>query len=127
MEIHEGAGVMKIRGVHHVSINVEDVDSARRFYTEVLGLTERADRPDFGFGGAWLDAGGQQVHLIGAETPAPRGQHFALQVDDLPSVISELRAHGVDVSDAMPVASSMQAFLNDPSGNQIELHQVGTG
>jgi glyoxylase I family protein len=118
---------VKVRGVHHVSINVEDVDAAKRFYTEVLGLTERTDRPDFGFGGAWLDAGGQQVHLISAETPASKGQHFALQVDDLPSVISELRSRGVEVSEAMPVASSLQAFLNDPSGNQIELHQVGAG
>jgi glyoxylase I family protein len=116
---------MNVRGVHHVSINVEDVESAKRFYIDVLGLTERSDRPDFGFGGAWLDAGGQQIHLIEAQTPPSKGQHFALRVDDLATVISELRSHGVEVSDAVPVASSLQAFLNDPSGNQIELHQVG--
>jgi glyoxylase I family protein len=116
---------MRISGVHHVSINVEDVDAAKCFYTEILGLTERTDRPDFGFGGAWLDAGGQQVHLISGDTPPAKGQHFALRVDDLESVISELRGRGVEVSDALPVASSFQAFLNDPSGNQIELHQVG--
>jgi glyoxylase I family protein len=117
---------VRIRGVHHVSINVGDVDGAKRFYTEVLGLSERKDRPDFGFGGAWLDAGGQQVHLIDAPTPPSHGQHFALQVDNLESVIAELRSRGVEVSDAIPVASNLQAFLNDPSGNQIELHQVGS-
>jgi glyoxylase I family protein len=116
---------MRVRGVHHVSINVDDVERAKHFYTEVLGLTERADRPDFGFGGAWLDAGGQQVHLIASSPPPAQGQHFALQVDDLPSVIAELRSRDVEVTDAIPVASSFQAFLNDPSGNQIELHQVG--
>jgi catechol 2,3-dioxygenase-like lactoylglutathione lyase family enzyme len=116
---------MNVSAVHHVSINVEDVDAARDFYVNVLGLKERRDRPDFGFPGAWLDAGGQQVHLIGAPTPAAQGQHFALQVEDLAGVITELRERGITVSDSVPVATSLQAFLNDPSGNQIELHQVG--
>lgn len=118
---------MNVRGVHHVSINVDDVDAARRFYVDVLGLSERKDRPDFGFPGAWLDAGGEQVHLIGGPTPAPQGQHFALRVDDLSTVIDELRLLGITVSDAVPVGPSLQAFLNDPCGNQIELHQVGAG
>ena len=115
---------MKPLAVHHVSINVSDVDSALRFYTEDLGLTQREDRPDFGFGGAWLDAGGQQVHLIETKsTPAP-GQHFALQVSDLAAVVSELRDKGHKVSDPHPVGRSLQAFLDDPSGNGVELHQV---
>lgn len=118
---------MKPIAVHHVSINVRDVDAAARFYIEQLGLVRREDRPDFGFGGAWLDAGSQQVHLIEAEPPAAVGQHFALLVDDLDDVISELRAHGVDVTDASPVGTGRQAFLNDPSGNGVELHEAATG
>ncbi len=51
---------MRTVGLHHVSINVSDVGRALAFYTDVLGLQQRTDRPDFGFGGAWLDAGGQQ-------------------------------------------------------------------
>jgi len=115
---------VKPLAVHHVSINVSDVDACRRFYTEVLGLTERGDRPDFGFGGAWLDAGGQQVHLIESRsTPAP-GQHFALQVDDLASTVAELRSRGIEVSEPNPVGTSLQSFLSDPSGNGVELHEV---
>lgn len=116
---------MRPLGVHHVSINVDDVDAALAFYVDVLGLELRPDRPDFGFPGAWLDAGDQQLHLIGAPAPPAKGQHFAIRVDDLNGVVSELRSRGIDVSDAMPVGASFQAFLNDPSGNQIELHQVG--
>jgi catechol 2,3-dioxygenase-like lactoylglutathione lyase family enzyme len=48
--------------VHHVSINVDDVDKALDFYVGTLGLVPRPDRPDFGFPGAWLNAGDQQVH-----------------------------------------------------------------
>jgi len=114
---------MQVAGVHHVSINVDDVDAAIDFYTGVLGLTERDDRPDFGFGGAWLDVGGQQVHLIEGQTPASLGQHFALRVDDLDAAVAELRGRGVEVSDPKPVGGSWQAFCSDPAGNLIELHQ----
>ncbi len=114
---------MQILGVHHVSINVADVDAALAFYVERLGLTPRNDRPDFGFGGAWLDVGGQQVHLIEAPRPDDRGQHFALQVADLDATIGELRDGGLEVSDASPVGTGRQAFLHDPSGNLVELHQ----
>ena len=110
--------------MHHVSINVADVEAALRFYTDVLGLEVRADRPDFGFGGAWLDAGGQQVHLIEAPPPAGLGQHFALLVGDLDATVAELRERGVDVSDPQPVGSSRQAFVTDPAGNLVELHQA---
>jgi glyoxylase I family protein len=115
---------MRPTAVHHVSINVRNVDEAARFYVDQLGLVRRHDRPDFGFAGAWLDAGNQQVHLIEAEPPAAVGQHFALQVDDLDDVLAELRAHGVVVSDASPVGTGRQAFLSDPSGNGVELHEV---
>jgi glyoxylase I family protein len=114
---------MRAIAVHHVSINVRDVDEATRFYVERLGLVRRADRPDFGFGGAWLDAGSQQVHLIEAEPPAAVGQHFALEVSDLDNAIAQLRARGVIVTDASPVGTARQAFLSDPSGNGIELHE----
>ena len=114
---------MRPSGVHHVSINVDDVHAAIGFYTDVLGLTARTDRPDFGFGGAWLDAGGQQVHLIEAGVPAGLGQHFALRVDDLDAVVDELRRAAVEVSDPSPVGTGRQAFLHDPAGNLVELHQ----
>jgi catechol 2,3-dioxygenase-like lactoylglutathione lyase family enzyme len=115
---------MRPLALHHVSINVDDVDAARDFYTGILGLSLRADRPDFPFGGAWLDAGGQQVHLIEGEPPAGLGQHFALLVADLDATVAELRNGGVEVSDPRPVGTSRQAFVADPSGNLVELHQA---
>jgi glyoxylase I family protein len=118
---------MRPYALHHVSINVSDVDAARDFYTRLLGLTERTDRPDFSFGGAWLDAGGQQVHLIEAEVPPELGQHFALAVTDLDAVVSELRTLGVTVTDPVPVGPGRQAFVTDPAGNRVELQQPPAG
>jgi len=112
-------------GLHHVSLNVDDVDAALDFWVGRLGLRVRDDRPDFAFGGAWLDAGAQQIHLIEAAAPADHGQHVAVWFDDLDVVVAELRASGVQVSDPRPVGTSRQAFCHDPAGNRVELHQPG--
>ena len=90
--------------VHHVSVNVSNPDQTIAFYTDVLGGTVRADRPDFGFGGAWIGLGDAQVHLIEAEVPPNLGQHFAILVDDLDGVVDELRAKGLEVRDPARVA-----------------------
>jgi catechol 2,3-dioxygenase-like lactoylglutathione lyase family enzyme len=114
---------MRPTGIHHVSINVSDTAQAVAFYTDVLGLTVRDDRPDFSFAGAWLNLGPHQVHLLELPAPSDDGQHFAIQVDDLDGAVAELREKGVEVSDPKPVGTARQAFLHDPSGNLVELNQ----
>lgn len=116
---------MRVIGVHHVAVNVTDVEESVAFYTDQLGLTRREDRPDLGIEGAWLDAGDQQVHFVQAPVPRNLGQHFALLVDDLDATVAELRGRGVEVSDPGVVGTGRQAFLLDPSGNPVELHQRG--
>jgi catechol 2,3-dioxygenase-like lactoylglutathione lyase family enzyme len=115
---------MKLAGIHHVALCVRDIDEALAFYVGALGM-EKLERPDFGFPGAWLQVGGQQVHLMATGDQVPQTlQHFALAVDDLDAVVTELEGAGVAVrrSDRLPGAGR-QAFLNDPSGNGIELNQ----
>jgi len=113
-------------GVHHVSVCVTDIDAARRFYADVLGLAERTDRPDFGFAGAWFDLGGQQVHLleVAEMPPGASSQHFAIRVDDLDAAAAAVEAKGVAVHRSEPIRNAgRQAFFTDPSGNGIELNQ----
>lgn len=113
---------MNVVGVHHVSIGVRDVDAAVDFY-RLLGLTSLA-RPDFGFPGAWLQAGDQQVHLIGTEVVPPGLEnHYAFQVEDLEACLSELAAHDVEARRSSTVGAGRQAFIQDPSGNIVELNQ----
>jgi glyoxylase I family protein len=115
--------VIKPVGIHHVSIMTPDVEATRAFYVDVLGLSERDDRPDFGIGGHWLDAGGQQVHLVEGATPSRAGQHFALRVDDLESVVAELRDKGYEVKDPFHSGVGRQTVVEDPVGNVVELNQ----
>jgi glyoxylase I family protein len=109
--------------VHHVSVNVPDVPAALAFYTDVLGGTLRADRPEFGFGGAWIDLGASQVHLLEADAPPVLGQHFALAVTDLDAAVAELRERGIAVGDPSPVGTGRQTFVSDPAGNTVELYE----
>ena len=114
-------------GVHHVSLNVDDLDACMHFYVDVLGL-EVLPRPDFGFPGAWLGAGAQQIHLMEmADHEAPQGQHFAFRVRDLDEATRELRDAGIEVSKAFEIPGvGRQAFLHDPAGNMIELNEPKT-
>jgi glyoxylase I family protein len=111
--------------VHHVSINVSDPSVSVPFYTDVLGGRVREDRPELSIGGAWIDLGSTQVHLIEAPVPPNLGQHFAILVEDLDEAVAELRAKGVEVRDPVAIGPNRQTFLDDPDGNAIELHEVG--
>ena len=53
------------------------------------------------------------------------GQHFAVLVDDIDAAVAELRGKGLAVDDAKEVGPDLQTFVKDPSGNAIEIHQVG--
>jgi catechol 2,3-dioxygenase-like lactoylglutathione lyase family enzyme len=113
---------MKPAGVHHVAICVAEAQKGLAFYRDVLGMTQ-LPRPDLG-PGYWLDAGGQQVHLMESDTQSPGANHFAIRVDDIDAAVSDLQEQGVEVN-RIPFISGAghQAFLHDPFGNLIELNQ----
>jgi glyoxylase I family protein len=115
---------MEVAGIHHVAVNVDRLDEALRFYEQGLGFHQIA-RPDFGFPGAWLQAGQHQIHLMERPgLPHNASQHFALRVADLDVAVAMLEAHGIDVRRERYVSGAgRQAFLRDPSGNRIELNE----
>src|ERR1051326_6073938 len=78
---------MRILELNHVAIHVENVEKSCEFYSNVLKL-EPMSRPAFDFPGAWFRLGRhQELHIIGRrDLPVHshnRGNHFALQADDL--------------------------------------------
>jgi glyoxylase I family protein len=122
--------MLDITTIHHVSINVTDLERARRFYSEVLGLEEIA-RPAFDFAGAWYRLGDRQLHLIvhpatralrGTTEISSREGHFAIAVRSYEEARARLEQAGVAI-DARPRGRTpwAQIFLADPDGNLIEL------
>ena len=123
-----------VSGYSHVAISVNDLDEARAFYCDVLGF-EVLPRPDFGFPGLWLRVGALQLHLAVADepvSPGPGFPHFALFVptDRFDATIAAVRAAGVktigEPSSRVDFGTPVHAaFITDPSGNVIELTDVG--
>jgi glyoxylase I family protein len=123
-----------VSGYSHVAISVTDLDEARDFYCDVLGF-EELSRPDFGFPGLWLRVGTLQLHLgvvDEAPTSGPGFPHFALYVptEEFDTTIEAVRAAGVKMlgepSSRVDFGTTVHAaFITDPSGNVIELTDVG--
>lgn len=117
--------VLRLR-VHHVALDVDDLDRALTFYCDGLGLSIAARPPALGTNGAWLDIGdGRQIHLVASKsfTAPETAQHLALQVGDCDEAVAELRRRGIDIGDVFDIGAGRQAFLRDPAGNLLELNQ----
>ena len=117
---------MSITGMNHFTVLTSDLDVTRAFYIDLLGLTE-GFRPDLGFPGAWLYAGGEAIlHIIaGRSLPVERRgviDHMAFSARDLRAVAARLAERNVQYDlRRLPSTGSWQLFCFDPSGARVEL------
>ena len=116
-----------IVGMNHFTVIVEDRQKALDFYCGLLGLTE-GHRPDLGFPGAWLYAGGPQAVLhmyFDRPVPQPRSgviDHMAFTARDLKAVKARFDASGTKYDLRQQVgAGTWQLFCLDPTGAKVEL------
>lgn len=131
--------------LHHHAVRVPPAkaEEVKRFYQDVLGLHPDPKRPEIaGVPGAWMYVGPQdgpttQIHIMGSsgmppfaksEQQDPTRLHVALAVDDIQKAQAELDRLGTAywVFGGVVGPDSVQIFLEDPAGNMIELHQIGT-
>jgi glyoxylase I family protein len=131
--------MIDIETLHHVAVAVSDLERARTFYADLLGLKEIA-RPNFSFPGAWYAVGDRQLHLIVASDPTFRAgkgvnsqdTHWALRVKSFRGALDYLRSKGYregneDVMRSMRVnvagpTGFPQIHLMDPDRNMIEIN-----
>jgi catechol 2,3-dioxygenase-like lactoylglutathione lyase family enzyme len=112
--------------MNHFTVLTNDLDATRAFYIDLLGLSE-GFRPDLGFPGAWLYAGGEAIlHIVaGRGVPAnPRGviDHMAFSAHDLRAVAARLTEHKIEYDlRRLPSTGVWQLFCLDPSGARVEL------
>jgi catechol 2,3-dioxygenase-like lactoylglutathione lyase family enzyme len=110
---------------------VTDLERAKGFYEDVIGLRE-LPRPAFDFPGAWYELGDGQLHLIAHTTPRTlrgtteidsRDGHFAVRVADYEATLEHLRAHGIAIRERPTNPTPWaQLYITDPDGNVIELN-----
>jgi catechol 2,3-dioxygenase-like lactoylglutathione lyase family enzyme len=116
--------------VEHVdfwTVPVTDVERAKEFYGEKLGL-EEVVHPEQGFPEYKLGDNGflylLNLESIGGTFRGPHDAGFALRVPDVHDARKELEGKGVQFNgDVLDTGVCHMAFLADPDGNQIVLHR----
>ena len=114
----------RITGINHVALRVTDAATARPFYQDVLGLTERAASPARRFAYSI----GHRQHLI-LEPGLPEGEeerlsHLAFETPDVGALAAYLTSRGVAVDQPAGRCEETAIRLADPDGHPLEFVQA---
>jgi catechol 2,3-dioxygenase-like lactoylglutathione lyase family enzyme len=94
---------------------------ARRFYSNIIGLTE-IPKPEalIPNGGLWYQVADIQLH-IGTETTTGKSKrHPAFEISNLDEVRQYLIGNGVEIKDEIQIPGQMRFSFIDPFDNRIE-------
>jgi methylmalonyl-CoA/ethylmalonyl-CoA epimerase len=130
-----------IKKINHVAIAVPDIDASLTFWRDALGLKvdHVEDVPSQKSTVVFLPIGESEVELVKptsedtgvAKFIAERGggmHHLCFEVDDIVSVLADLKAKGVRLIDETPkeLPGRKMAFVHPKStgGVLVELYEV---
>lgn len=117
--------------IGQVSLSVDSIDVAERFYGETLGL-----RKLFRFGNLlFFDCGGVRLFIEASETkPLPKSSVLYFRTPDIAVAVRDLGSRGVSFIDTPHLIAPMEdhdlwmTFFNDPAGNILALmHEAPKG
>jgi len=125
----------------HIGIAVKDLEVAKKFYTEILGMKAQGEEvvEQQQVKVCFIPCGDSEVELL--ESTSPEGpiakfieknregiQHIALRVDNIENALADLKAKGVRLIDEVPrygAGGASIAFVHPKStgGILLELTQ----
>jgi predicted enzyme related to lactoylglutathione lyase len=119
--------------IFYSSVLVSDQDRALDFYTNVLGLEQRADNPT-PEGPRFLTVGvnGQEFQLVLWPGTPGEGQpvqgrvpaSVTIEVSDCREAVETLRSRGVNFeTDVLEFPWGYVAIFEDPDGNRLQLRE----
>ena len=107
---------------------VSDLNAAKSFYTEKLGLTQLTEIPE-DMGVMFKAGGGTKLYVYQSSLPTPQNTVAGFKVDDVLTTVNELKAKGVtfesynmdtiktDENNIAHWGELQFAWFKDPSGN----------
>ncbi len=118
---------MEITGFDHVQLAMPagEEETARRFYSGLLGLKE-VPKPArlAGRGGCWFEGRDVVIHLgVAAPFRPVQKAHPAFRVADLAAAAATLKAAGVAVTVDDNWPGVPRFYTRDPFGNRLEFIQ----
>ena len=134
---------IKINGINHVAISVADLEESIAWYERVFGFTliDRSEIPGAGIRVVHMDAQGKfQMEIFcapGSDPLDPRravpnedltiqgNKHASFGVPDAHALLPEFERLGVNIAHIAEVDGTYGVFINDNSGNLIEIFEEG--
>ena len=115
-----------VERVDYVRVPVRDIEQAKHFYGDLLGLRQNPNSPS----DDWIEYEAGNVTLA-VMTPHTHDYEFAplppstiaLRVRDVAAAKAALEAAGVEVADMWDSGVCNGAGVSDPDGNRILLHR----
>jgi predicted enzyme related to lactoylglutathione lyase len=115
-----------VERVDYIRVPVTDIDEAKRFYGELLGLEQNPNSP----ADDWVEYEAGNVTLA-VMTPHTHEYEFAplppatiaLRVADVAEAKAKLEAAGLEVNEMWDSGKCRGAGVSDPAGNRILLHR----
>jgi catechol 2,3-dioxygenase-like lactoylglutathione lyase family enzyme len=118
--------MIKFKRIDHVQICIPSgkETEARRFYTDIIGLTE-IPKPEalIPNGGLWYQVADIQLHLGTEDEINKSKRHPAFEVTDLQAAEQHLVKHGVKIKEETQIPGQHRFSFVDPFGNRVELLQ----
>jgi len=123
---------MKLDGVHHIGINVSDLNRAESFYVNVLGFIV-VDRYQEDIRHSMLDTGTTKIHLfestnlefddaiIRLSEEGYAHLAFGTNRKQFPQVMEELKKHNVPFRGPLILGKGESVHFKDPDGNHLEI------
>jgi predicted enzyme related to lactoylglutathione lyase len=117
--------VIGVERVDYIRVPVTDIEEAKHFYGELLGLEQNPNSP----GDDWIEYETGNVTLA-VMTPHTHEYEFAplpsttiaLRVPDVAEAKSKLQSAGVEVGEMWDSGVCNGAGVSDPAGNRILIH-----
>jgi len=117
---------MKIKAIGFVAIPVTDINRARSFYEEVLGLKASDEMMQ----GRWIeyDVGDDTLAITNVSdtwTPSDQGTAAALEVENFDDAIKRLNDRRVRfAAEPFETPCCHMAVIQDPDGNKLMIHKL---